>query len=344
MKILAVDDDPFILDILPALLAAAGFNNTDVCLSAEDALSKIGDDTYEVDCFFLDIKMPGMDGNELCKKIRSNERFAETPIIMLTAMSDKAYIDEAFTSGATDYITKPFNVTTVGVRARIAEKLIIAQNLLKKTTPVIHKPKPTDIQKSTHIETLPKKTEVSPSIPTLDSQWFEMIEGAIRYDALINYLNQLSKSGLDNTNVFAVKIDQAQKINAQSTPSNFLHALTEIAGKIAEILRSKGFFLLSYAGSGHFVCISHSEFFETESEAGTYIQDAINAKPILSDKETPMEIEISMGKPVKPLTTTYKQTERIFRAAIARADAEYEKKQPYQGNRTVHRYRRQSTK
>ncbi|KAB7616233.1 response regulator [Amylibacter sp. SFDW26] len=324
MKILAVDDDNFILNILSTLLAEAGFHSVETCCSAKDALVKIEDETSEFDCFFLDIQMPEMDGIELCKAIKTNKRFTNTPVVMLTALSDRSYIDKAFEAGATDYINKPFDVTTVGIRARIAEKLILAQDILHERTVA---PARTTSKKYETTADEPIQYTLASERLFQEPQWFEDIDGAIHYNALTNYLNQLSKSGLNNTNVFAIKVDEAEKINIKSTPDDFLRILNEIAEIIATTLRSKGFFLISYAGGGHFICISHSEFFENEQNAEDLMQDAMNTSTVLYENGEPVNIGISIGTPLKPLTSKHKQTARIFRVSIARSEARYNEKQ-----------------
>jgi DNA-binding response OmpR family regulator len=103
MNILIVEDDKKI-----ANYSKEGFEEedfiVDIALSGEDALSLIKSNTYNA--IILDWMLPGIDGLEVCKKIR--EMGYTTPIVMLTA---KTFIDnkiEGLNSGADDYITKPF--------------------------------------------------------------------------------------------------------------------------------------------------------------------------------------------------------------------------------------------
>ncbi len=133
MKILVVDDDEVTLSILQLYLAKAGYNDVTVCTSSEKALSHIESDSIKYDCFFFDIMMPFIHGVELCKKVRTVSEYDGTPIIMLTALSDNSDIDEAFAVGATDYITKPFNMEDIGARVRIAENLISMGADVKQT-------------------------------------------------------------------------------------------------------------------------------------------------------------------------------------------------------------------
>jgi len=124
MKILVVDDDELTLSILQLYLAEAGYNDVTICASSERALTLIECGNMKYDCFFFDIIMPFIHGVDLCKKVRAVSGYDETPIIMLTAISGKSDIDEAFAAGATDYVTKPFNMTEIGARVRIAEHFI----------------------------------------------------------------------------------------------------------------------------------------------------------------------------------------------------------------------------
>lgn len=128
MKILVVDDDHLVLSILQLYLADAGYYDVTTCETSEIALELIENDNAKFDCFFFDIVMPFIHGIDLCERVRNIQGYKETPIIMLTAISGKTDIDEAFAAGATDYVTKPFSMTEIGARVRIAENLVSIRN------------------------------------------------------------------------------------------------------------------------------------------------------------------------------------------------------------------------
>ena len=113
MKILAVDDDSIILGLLTEVLERAEYGEVQTCTSAERALEVIAETKVPFDCFLLDIQMGGMDGIGLCARIRDMPKYARTPILMLTAMSEKSYIDRAFAAGATDYLSKPADANDI---------------------------------------------------------------------------------------------------------------------------------------------------------------------------------------------------------------------------------------
>ncbi|MEF3047347.1 response regulator [Pseudotabrizicola sp. L79] len=131
MRILAVDDDHVVLDLLRVVLEVA--NGADLCLfdTPMDALNVLNRRIAKYDCILLDISMPEMDGISLCEKIRSNPRYKDTPIIMLTAKSDISSIKAAFAAGATDFIQKPFEINALMARIRIANQLNASRNELR---------------------------------------------------------------------------------------------------------------------------------------------------------------------------------------------------------------------
>ncbi len=110
MKILIVDDEASILDIVEAYLSAKGYQ-VFRALSGNEALTKV--DVVQPDLIVLDLMLPGLSGLEVCKKIRDS---STVPIIMLTAKTAEKDILEGLSLGADDYITKPFSPKELVVR------------------------------------------------------------------------------------------------------------------------------------------------------------------------------------------------------------------------------------
>lgn len=104
--ILIVDDNPKNLQILGSFLHNEGYK-VEFALDGKAALSWI--EQMKFDLILLDIMMPGMDGNEVCRIIKSHPINKKIPIIFLTAKVDTESIVNAFDLGAVDYIVKPFN-------------------------------------------------------------------------------------------------------------------------------------------------------------------------------------------------------------------------------------------
>ncbi len=132
MKILAVDDDTLILDLLKSVLLNTGHKDLEVTSSAVDALKMVQRSDTPYECLLLDIQMPEMDGIAMARAVRKISGYEETPIIMLTAMTERRYMEDAFLAGATDYITKPFDVLELGARIRVAAKLSEAHARLEE--------------------------------------------------------------------------------------------------------------------------------------------------------------------------------------------------------------------
>lgn len=129
MSILIVDDSEDSRDITEAALISAGYQNLISAASAWDAYKHldIGKESSEgavaIDIILLDIMMPEVDGIEACARIRNDPRYADIPILMVTALSDMESLANAFVAGANDYITKPVNRIELLARVRAALKL-----------------------------------------------------------------------------------------------------------------------------------------------------------------------------------------------------------------------------
>jgi len=104
--ILVVEDDEDIQQLVGYNLIKAGFL-VEYGDSGEQALEKIRH--QPPDLMLLDLMLPGMDGTELCRIIRSDSQLSEIPIIMLTAKSEESDIISGLDHGADDYVTKPFS-------------------------------------------------------------------------------------------------------------------------------------------------------------------------------------------------------------------------------------------
>jgi two-component system, OmpR family, alkaline phosphatase synthesis response regulator PhoP len=107
--ILAVDDEPHILELLQYNLENAGYEVIKA-ETGEEAMDYIENQSYEFAVVLLDWMLPGIDGIEVLKRIRMNERYMNVPIIMLTAKSDEISKVVGLEIGADDYLAKPFGV------------------------------------------------------------------------------------------------------------------------------------------------------------------------------------------------------------------------------------------
>ena len=111
-RILVVDDDPAINEMLTIVLEAEGFETESVTDGAE-AVPMFR--SYEPDLILLDLMLPGMNGVDICREIRKE---SAVPIVMLTAKTDTVDVVLGLESGADDYITKPFKPKELVARIR----------------------------------------------------------------------------------------------------------------------------------------------------------------------------------------------------------------------------------
>lgn len=114
-KILVVDDEPRNVRLLSMILRAEGYEVLQG-YSGEEALEET--ETESPDLIFLDIMMPGIDGYEVCQKLRGAEQTKAIPIIMITALEGIDEKVKALNIGADEFISKPFNKFEVLARIR----------------------------------------------------------------------------------------------------------------------------------------------------------------------------------------------------------------------------------
>ncbi|MDB6067291.1 MAG: signaling protein [Pedosphaera sp.] len=114
IRILAVDDDAVSRYAISFSLKKA-FNQPDLAENAEAALALAVERSYDV--IFLDVKMPGMDGFELCTKIHETTANRVTPVIFVTGLKDFDSRSKSITSGGSDLIAKPFLTFEITVKA-----------------------------------------------------------------------------------------------------------------------------------------------------------------------------------------------------------------------------------
>ncbi|NOZ23284.1 MAG: SpoIIE family protein phosphatase [Planctomycetes bacterium] len=113
--VLVVDDKPENIRILTSLLK--GKYRVMAATGGQKALEIASSETVP-DLILLDVMMPKMDGHEVCRRLKADEKTREIPVIFITAMSEVKDETQGFELGAVDYIAKPFNPTIVDARVR----------------------------------------------------------------------------------------------------------------------------------------------------------------------------------------------------------------------------------
>jgi len=115
-RILCVDDEPLNLSLLEAMLSPLGYDVVSA-VNGPEALEKI--QAERIDICLLDVMMPGMDGFEVCRRIKSNDLHRNTPVVMITSYADRENRIRGIEAGAEDLISKPFDSAEVLARIKM---------------------------------------------------------------------------------------------------------------------------------------------------------------------------------------------------------------------------------
>jgi diguanylate cyclase (GGDEF)-like protein/PAS domain S-box-containing protein len=128
--VLIVDDDALLRGMAAKTLLHAGFDVSEA-VDGETGLAQIGERHF--DLILLDVIMSGLDGYEVCRRIRAMPDRAAVPILMLTGLNDTASIELAYGHGATDFITKPINWTLLSHKVRYALRASAAAEAMRRS-------------------------------------------------------------------------------------------------------------------------------------------------------------------------------------------------------------------
>lgn len=117
-KAMVVDDSRAIRLILSKMLGELGY---DVCQAAngKDALVAVEQETGGISLFLVDWNMPEMNGLEFVKRIRSDPRFSQVPLMMVTTETEMEQVMRALEAGANEYVMKPFTKEIIADKLRL---------------------------------------------------------------------------------------------------------------------------------------------------------------------------------------------------------------------------------
>lgn len=132
-RILIVDDDPHIIEVLRFALEKAGFT-LDTASNGRQALEKVKAHSFAL--IVLDITMPEMDGLEMCKQLR---KFSDVPVLFLSSRDDEIDRIIGLEIGGDDYVTKPFSPRELVARVQVILKRTTTKPAETKASDVLHK-------------------------------------------------------------------------------------------------------------------------------------------------------------------------------------------------------------
>lgn len=305
IRILAVDDDAFIRELLPKIGARVNCPDIVLASSGLQAIEFIQKSETPFDCLLLDINMPGMSGIELCAHVRSMAAYQVTPIIMLTAMADMDHLDRAYLAGASDYVSKPFDIIEFGARLNAARMRIEARRteaaLGKADTGVMPE---SDSAKDWATVTFARRAEVA----TL-----------LDYAALQNYLKQLSGQRLTEAYVFAVVVGRPSGNPAGLSLMPPSQLMLNVALAIEEVLGVSGC-LMSCSGPGAFAVVAHSVQLPNATALEAILQEQLNRLMRPADTKGDQLATITVGTAVRPGRASEDRARTAFERAIILAN------------------------
>jgi len=304
MKILAVDDDPFILELIPMISAKAGFSEVTPAASGEQALRLLADRAMFFDCLLIDITMPGMDGIELCRRIRQIPRYCQTPILMLTAMRNVKNMGEAFSAGATDYVIKPFDVEELGKRLKLTQETIYVN---QDTNPG-------------------EQQRVECRLEPLPGHRFELPERVrseangrlVDHAVLSNYLTQLLRKDVAEAQVFAISIDWIDPDQTRFSPQKIVSLLKEVAAAAVDCFGADRT-VMAYTRNATLLVITNTVSTFSAIKIESVIERRLQS--VFSDDVTgdATGIGVSVGGPVQPQDAKARRANTAFESVIALA-------------------------
>jgi len=280
MKILAVDDDELIRELLLATLEAHGYTDVTLAESGEDALSKIAAAQTPFDTFMFDIQMPGMDGIELTQRVRDMPNYRESPVVMITAMNQKDYIDRAFLAGATDYVTKPFDTTELVTRIRLADKL---QKETRRAAAASAQHARQDKRKPAYGEPVT----------------IEEIKGYVSNGVLQNYVMIMKDQKQFAIGAFAVRVPELERVHAGSSAEEFAYVVTDVAEVISDALVGTQAFV-SYIGAGVFLCVGPKRLLPEPETMQDHLFTMLNDPDLVYCEEVSTSFSAQIGSVAAP--------------------------------------------
>jgi DNA-binding response OmpR family regulator len=283
MRILAVDDDVVIRELLEVFLSSIDYSDVIFAQNGSEALEILENSRRPFDCILLDIEMPQINGIELIPRIRAFQGYEFVPILMLTRLDDRDYISKAFVAGAWDYIVKPFEAFELETRIHGAELRSAEMRRLSR------RPDPNTL-------------EMAVSAPKVGQAESGLVFGP----AMENCVQRLSASRAGELGVLTVTIGNYAALSAEFDEDRMKLYLNEIANNLTQTF-SEQQVIVSYRGDGAFVVLSfmfdHAQRVRLDGlarsavrQAGASVFEIFAANPAISvdlllSSELPEDVE-----------------------------------------------------
>jgi CheY-like chemotaxis protein len=286
VRILAVDNDPIVLETLVQLLLQHPGYDVIAALTPDAAREALGQAKKNpFDCILIDGDFAAMGSVALLEDIRGRDGYAQTPILILTAVTDKPHIDAAFAAGTTDYMTKPFAVSTL--LGRLATMTAPAARPAPAPAPALDAP-----------------VCLSAKLKIYDTDRF------IALTALENYAKQLSRSALYGSCVFGFAVRDIEMYHSALSPFDFHCMINDVADAISHEMQSCQS-LLSYAGDGIFVGIVERDWRPQTERVMNHVNARLAQTDITDGDGHVLDVRVSAGH---ALRLTWKSGSSVLEA------------------------------
>lgn len=293
--ILAVDDTEASLDVLVETLS--GVYEMAVAMDGPTALRAISENPPNL--ILLDIMMPGMDGYEVCRRLKADPKYAQIPVIFTTAMAEVADEARGLALGAADYITKPISPPIV--LARVKTQLALRQAYLRLAKQ--NKELKEYARLRDEVERMSRhdlKTPLNAVITVPDMLMEEVQFTPDQRDLLL----MIKRSGyrmlqLINSSLDLYKMETGQ-YQANLGPVDLMPLLEQITSELGEQMLSKGLHIQVLADPGQGFFVAGEEMF-LYTMLANLIKNAVEASP---DDQT---VTISLGSGDEALIKVHNQ-------------------------------------
>ncbi|GAA6161203.1 hypothetical protein NBRC116589_33770 [Ruegeria sp. HU-ET01832] len=303
LKVLAVDDEPGILELLQTALAEFESCQVSVASSASQALQVIKEAETPFDCLLLDIQMPGTNGIELLRQIRNTPGNSETPAIMLTAMSDRKHVEDAFAEGAFDYVTKPFDFFELRSRMNAAH-LLMQERVRSRIS-------------SVSVKNLQNVLDYNQQFSFEDPLSVDGLKRCLRYVEFDNYIEQLGRSRLFDSWVTAIRLQDAAFRFDLNDFGEFRRIIADL-GKSIQTGTAEAEAIFSYRGSGIYLVVTHGRYCAAKLPSEDQLNQ--NFAQILAQRNVSGDIRTVMSTPISMRALSKSGALAAFDKAVAKLE------------------------
>ncbi len=310
--ILIVDDDPISQHTVKTLLTPEGYI-LEFAKSGEEALEKVVN--LIPDLMLLDVMMPGMDGFEVCRRLRQNPQSRELPIVMVTALYDRESRLQGLEVGADDFISKPIDQAELRARIRSITRLNRYRRLIETKEQLFRLanydaltclPNRQLLTERMH-DTLERANQNHHNVAVLvlDLDNFQMINESLGHQIGDNILREVALRLNKTMSGATVARLSSDKFVVMFDTTNFVKEISEIAQRLLKQLS------LPMAHDDHEIVMTAS------IGVSVYPDDSEQATPLLKNAETAMSRAKAAGKNTYQFFTAEMNQEALERLIIS---------------------------